>query len=55
MTDMRYTWDFGDGSSPETGSLEEGVTTAVATHVYTNYRPRSYTARLTITGTMETG
>ena len=55
MTDMRYTWDFGDGSSPETGSLEEGVTTAVAAHVYTNYRPRSYTARLTITGTMETG
>ena len=55
MTDMRYTWDFGDGSSPETGSLEEGVTTVVAAHIYANYRPRSYTARLTITGTMETG
>ena len=27
MSDMRYTWDFGDGSSPATGSLEEGVTT----------------------------
>ena len=55
MTDMRYTWDFGDGSDPASGSLQEGVTTAVAAHVYTNYRPRSYTARLTITGTMETG
>ena len=55
MTDMRYTWDFGDGSSPETGSLEEGVTTVVAAHIYANYRPRSYTARLTITGTIETG
>ena len=55
MTDMRYTWDFGDGSSPATGSLEEGVTTVVAAHIYANYRPRSYTARLTITGTMETG
>ncbi len=55
LTDMRYTWDFGDGSSPVSGSLKEGVTTAVATHAYTDYRPRSYTAKLTITGTMETG
>jgi hypothetical protein len=31
------------------------VTTAVAAHVYSNYRPRPYTARLTITGMMETG
>ena len=55
MMDMRYTWDFGDGSSPASGSLEEGVTTVVAGHIYANYRPRPYTARLTITGTMETG
>ena len=55
MSDVKYTWDFGDGSSPDTGSIAEGVTTAVAVHVYTNYRPRSYTARLTITGMMETG
>ena len=55
MTDVRYTWDFGDGSRPATGSIEEGVTTAVAAHVYQNYRPRPYTARLTITGMMETG
>ena len=55
MTDVRYTWDFGDGSDPASGSLAEGVTTAVAAHVYANYRPRSYTARLTITGMMETG
>ena len=55
MTDVRYTWDFGDGSIPATGSIEDGVTTAVAVHVYGNYRPRPYTARLTITGTMEAG
>ncbi len=55
MTDVTYTWDFGDGSNPAAGSLREGVTTAVATHVYSNYRPRPYTARLTITGMMETG
>ncbi len=55
MTDVKYTWDFGDGSSPAAGSIEEGVTTAVAIHVYTNYRPRPYRARLTITGTMEAG
>lgn len=55
MTDVRYTWDFGDGSDPAAGSLQEGVTTAVASHIYANYRPRPYTARLTITGMMETG
>ena len=55
MTDMRYAWDFGDGSSPASGALAEGVTTVVAAHVYANYRPRPYTARLTITGAMETG
>ena len=55
MTDVRYTWDFGDGSDPASGSLKEGVTTAFAAHNYTNYRPRPYTARLTITGMMETG
>ena len=31
------------------------MTTVVAVHIYANYRPRPYTARLTITGTMETG
>ena len=55
MTDVKYTWDFGDGSDPASGSIQEGVTTAVASHVYANYRPRPYTARLTITGMMETG
>ena len=55
MTDVRYAWDFGDGSSPEMGSIEDGVTTAVASHVYANYRPRPYRARLTITGMVETG
>ena len=55
MTDVRYSWDFGDGSSAVTGSIEDGVTTSVATHVYANYRPRPYRARLTITGTMEAG
>ena len=55
MTDLRYTWDFGDGSGPVSGALAEGVTTVVAAHVYANYRPRPYTARLTITGAMETG
>ena len=55
MADVGFTWDFGDGSNPVSGSLEDGVTTAVAAHVYANYRPRPYTARLTITGMMESG
>ena len=55
LTDVAYAWDFGDGSSPVTGEVSEGQTTASATHVYENHRPRPYDVTLTITATSEAG
>ncbi len=55
LTDVAYAWDFGDGSQPQKGELEEGQTTATATHVYENHRPRPYDVTLTITATSEAG
>ena len=55
LTGVAYAWDFGDGSPPVTGDLGEGQTTASATHIYDNHRPRPYDVTLTITATSETG
>lgn len=55
LTDVAYAWDFGDGSSPVTGEVRDGQTTASATHVYENHRPRPYDVTLTITATSEAG
>ena len=45
LTDVRYEWDFGDGSTPIEGDLPEGVTRATATHVYPDYRREPYTSQ----------
>ncbi len=50
LSEVAFEWDFGDGSAPATGSLEDGATTAAATHAYPDHRPRPFTATLTITG-----
>lgn len=55
LTDVRFEWDFGDGLPPVTGELPEGTTRAFATHVYQDYRPEPFTARLTITAESEVG
>ena len=55
LRDLTFKWDFGDGTSPVTGSLEEGITKAVATHEYTDHRPFAFTATLTITGQGDAG
>lgn len=55
LTDMQYTWDFGDGSSPVVTTPEAGVTKAVASHVYADNRPFPYTATLTIKAQSEAG
>lgn len=55
LTDVRYEWDFGDGLPPQTGDLPEGTTRAYATHVYRDYRPQPYIARLTITAESAVG
>ena len=55
VTSASFEWDFGDGSTPETGELETGLTRAVAKHVYADHRPFAYTATLTITGQSDAG
>ena len=49
LTNVRYRWEFGDGSPSVEGAIEEGVTELAATHTYRNYRPQEYRARLTVT------
>ena len=55
LTDVRYEWDFGDGSTPIEGDLPEGVTRATATHVYPDYRREPYIAKLTVSADSEVG
>ena len=55
LTKLTFTWEFGDGSPPVTGVLEEGITQAIATHAYSDHRPFAYTATLTITAQSEAG
>ena len=55
MPEVSYKWQFGDGSSPASGTLDAGETTATAVHTYANDRPMPFTATLTVTGTGDTG
>ena len=55
LSDLKFKWDFGDGSSAATGDLEEGTTNAIASHAYADHRPFPYTATLTVTGQSEAG
>ena len=55
VTGVSFRWAFGEGSPPETDALDEGITNAVARHVYPNNRPVPYTATLTITAESEAG
>ena len=55
VSDLKFRWTFGDGSSPVTGDVESGVTIATWKHQYANYRPEPYTATLMITGKTDAG
>ncbi len=55
VSELKFTWTFGDGSPPVTGDVEPGVTTAAAAHAYADHRPVSYTATLTVTGKTDSG
>lgn len=55
LSDLTFTWDFGDGTAPATGSLGDSLTEASAIHAYTDHRPFSYTATLRITGQSDAG
>ena len=55
LNELTFSWDFGDGSPPVTGSLQQGVTQAIASHAYSDHRPFAYTATLTITAQSDAG
>ena len=55
VSDLEFTWTFGDGSTPVSGDVEPGVTTAATSHAYADHRPVSYTATLTVTGKTDSG
>ena len=48
LTNIRYRWEFGDGSPLAEGAVEEGATLIAVTHVYEHYRPQPYPARVTL-------
>ncbi len=55
LNNVRYQWDFGDGSPPQEGELAEGTTRVDATHAYTDYRTTRYPVRFTITADSAVG
>ena len=55
ISNIKYVWDFGDGTEPAGGSVGEGVSTVVASHTYPNHRPYPYEVRLTITAQSDAG
>lgn len=55
LRDLRYEWDFGDGSRAITGVPVEGETRVSAKHIYANSRPIPYTVTLTITAESDAG
>lgn len=57
VTDIAYSWNFGDGSAPTGGSFSESEEGGQVdtTHVYQNHRPNPYHVVLTVTGQTEVG
>ena len=55
LANVRYKWDFGDGSPPDEGELAEGVTRVNAAHAYTDFRSWSYDAIFTVTADSAVG
>ncbi|MCH8063514.1 MAG: hypothetical protein IH861_13545 [Chloroflexi bacterium] len=55
LTEITFKWDFGDGTVPLDGVPSEGVTKAIAEHVYADHRPQPYRATLEVKGQSEAG
>ena len=55
VTDVKFKWDFGDGSAPVIGDVADGATNADAMHSYTDHRPFPFLATLTITAQSDAG
>ncbi len=57
VSDISYSWNFGDGSAPTEGDigLGEDGGQVNTTHTYQNFRPNPYVVILTVTGQTEVG
>ena len=55
VTNMRYRWSFGDGSSTEEGDLGLEERRVETDHKYAHVRREPYTATLTVVGDSEAG
>ena len=55
LSNVRYQWDFGDGTPAEEGEVAEGITRVETTHAYADYRSSRYRGRFTITADSEVG
>ncbi|MCH8230733.1 MAG: DUF4349 domain-containing protein [Chloroflexi bacterium] len=57
VSEISYSWNFGDGSAPVEGDLGDSGTAARVdtTHTYSNFRPNPYVVSLTVTGQTEVG
>ena len=57
VSDVSYSWNFGDGSAPVEVSIESTAegSQVDTTHTYQNFRPDPYEAVLTITGQTDVG
>ncbi len=57
VSDIKYSWNFGDGSAPVESSigLAEDSGKVNTVHTYQNFRPNPYVVVLTVTGQTEVG
>ena len=55
LANFRYTWDFGDGTAPVTGSPEPGESRITVTHAFDNHRPQAYRVAFTVTADSDAG
>jgi hypothetical protein len=55
LTNLRYSWDFGDGSAKTEGALSGSASAVSAEHTYQNDRPAPFLVTLTVTGESPAG
>ena len=55
LANFRYTWDFGDGTAPITGSPEPGESRITVMHAFGNHRPQAYRVVFTVTADSDAG
>lgn len=57
VSDISYSWNFGDGSAPVEGVIgeDEGSGKVDISHTYENHRPNPYFVELTVTGQTDVG